>query len=257
VSGSGTVDYTGNTHTGYSSWDEDNTGGISFNTFTDVIGGATDTVTYTGHGIATGEAIFYSDEGGTDAIGLTDNAMYFVRAVDANTLAFYLTERAATDDVNRIDLTVATTPGETHKIYSANAAVWNNTGSAITLAIAGGGDGPSVRNTSGSTTTVDNVVTVTITVQDSALDPIENAQTWVAEGSDFENPGTVLSNADTNASGVSSFTYDFSTDQAILINIRKSSTGTTRYLDFRTTGVIEAGGFGLTVTLAEDPVATP
>lgn len=257
TSGTGSVAYDGNTHTGYSAWDEDNTGGISFNTFTDVIGGATDTVTYTLHGIATGEAIFYSDEGGTDAIGLTDDAMYFVRAVDANTLAFYLTHRAATDDANRIGLTVAITPGETHKIYSANAAVWNDTGNAITLAIGTPGDGPSVRNSSGSTTTVDNTVTVSVTCVDAAGDPIQNAQVWVAEGTDRDNPGTVLSNADTNVSGISSFSYNFSTDQDILISIRKSSTGGTRYFSVETTGLIGAAGFALRRTLVEDTTVLP
>ena len=252
------IAYDGNTHTGYSNWDEDNTGGISFDTETDVTGGATDTVTYTGHGISTGEAVFYNDEGGTETIGLTDGDMYFVRAVDADTLAFYLTERAANDDANRIDLTASGGgSGETHKIYSANAAVFNNTGGSLNLNIGTPGDGPSVRNGIGASTTVNNTVTVSILVQDSDLTPIENAQTWVAEGTDFENPGTVLSNADTNASGISSFSYDYSTDQAIQVKVRKSSTGSTRYVDFRTTGTIEAAGFSLTVTLAEDPNVLP
>jgi hypothetical protein len=250
TSGSGSVAYNGNTHTGYSNWDEDNTGGRAFEADTDVTGGATDTITFTGHGIATGEAVFYSDEGGTAVGGLTDNAMYFVRAVDVDTLAFYLTERAATDDANRIDLTAG--GSETHKIYSANAAVWNDTGSAITLAIGSPGDGPSVRNTSGSTTSVDNTVTVSITVVDAAGDPIETAQVWVAEGTDRSNPGAVLSNADTNASGISAFPFDFSSPQAILISIRKSSTGSDRYESVETTGTIGAGGFTLRRTLVID-----
>lgn len=253
------IAYNGNTHTGYSNWDEDNTGGRSFNTFSDVTGGATDTITFTGHGISTGEAVFYSDEGEAtpDAIGLTDDAMYFVRAVDANTLAFYLTERAATDDANRINLTAGSSPGQTHKIYSANAAVFNNTGGAVTLNIGSPGDGPSVRNSSGSTTTVNNTVTVAFTVVDESGAFIQNAQVWVAEGTDFDNPGTVLHNALTNASGFTSFSYDYSTDQAILYKIRKSSTGSTRYFDRRATGTIEATGFSARVTLVEDTIALP
>jgi hypothetical protein len=149
------------------------------------------------------------------------------------------------------------TAGQTHKIYSANAAVWNDTGGAVTLNIGSPGDGPSVRNSSGSTTTVNNTVTVAITVVDELGAAIQNAQVWVAEGTDFDNPGTVLSNADTNVSGLSSFSYDYSTDQAILYKIRKSSTGGTRYIDRRATGTIEATGFTARVTLVEDDIVLP
>ncbi len=79
----------------------------------------------------------------------------------------------------------------------------------------------------------------------------------MAEGTDFDNPGTVLHNADTNASGFTSFSYDYSTDQAILYKIRKSSTGGTRYFDRRATGTIEATGFSARVTLVEDTIALP
>jgi hypothetical protein len=255
TSGSGAVALTGNTFTGYFDNDEDNTGGWAFEADTDVTGGATDTITITGHGFATGDPIHYSDEGGTTIVGLVDNDLYFIRSVDVNTVALYLTHRAATDDANRLDLTAGS--AETHKLYSANAAVWNDTGLAVTLNIGGGGSGPSVRNTSGSTTLVVNTVTITITVVDQAGDPVENAQVWTAEGTDRDNPGSVLDNGDTNASGVRSFSFEFASPQPILISIRKSSTGADRFVPVETSGTIDAGGFALRRTLATDVNVLP
>jgi hypothetical protein len=255
TSGSGAVALTGDIFTGYFDNDEDNTGGWAFNANTDVTGGATDTITITGHGFATADPIHYSDEGLTAITELTDNALYFIRSVDVNTVALYNTARAATDDVDRISLT----PGvsEVHKLYSANAAVWNDTGLAVTLNIGGGGSGPSVRNTSGSTTLVVNTVTITITVVDQAGDPVENAQVWTAEGTDRDNPGTVLDNGDTNASGVRSFSFEFASPQPILISIRKSSTGSDRFVPVETSGTIDSGGFTLRRTLATDVNVLP
>jgi hypothetical protein len=255
TSGSGAVALTGDIFTGYFDNDEDNTGGWAFNASTDVTGGATDTITIIGHGFVTGDPVHYSDEGGTTVVPLTDNELYFVRADDANTLGMFDTARAATDNVDRISLT----PGvsEVHKLYSAHAAIWNDTGLAVTLNIGGGGSGPSVRNTSGSTTLVVNTVTITITVVDQAGDPVENAQVWTAEGTDRDNPGTVLDNGDTNASGVRSFSFEFSSPQPILISIRKSSTGSDRFVPVETSGTIDSGGFTLRRTLATDVNVLP
>jgi hypothetical protein len=66
---------------------------------------AADTLTVTGHGLATGDAVTYSFGDDDEAIGaLTDGDTYFVRVVDANTLRLYGTRDNAVDDVNRIDL---------------------------------------------------------------------------------------------------------------------------------------------------------
>jgi hypothetical protein len=140
--------------------DEDATGGWSFNASTDVTGGATDTIGITGHGFSTGDAVYYSDEGGTAITELTDQALYYVRSVDANTVALYLSDSAAIANSNRISLT----PGvsETHKLYSANATIFNNTGADVTINISGGST-PTIRNGTGSTTTVVQSVTLTLT----------------------------------------------------------------------------------------------
>jgi hypothetical protein len=46
---------------------------------------------------------------------------------------------------------------------AADAAVFNDTGGAITITIVGGGDSPSVRNGAGATTTIVSAVAVTLT----------------------------------------------------------------------------------------------
>ena len=145
---------------GYFANDEDATGGWSFNANSSVTGGATDTISITGHGFSTGDPIYYSDEGGTAITELTDQALYYVRSVDANTVALYLSDSAAIADSNRISLT----PGvsEIHKLYSANAAIFNDTGAAVTINVSGG-TSPTIRNGTGATTTVVQAVTLTVT----------------------------------------------------------------------------------------------
>ena len=138
--------------------------GWEFDTELDVTGGATDTVDYTGHGLVTGDGIFYEKQGGTEAIGLTDAARYYVRAVDANTLAFYSTLDDAVNDANRISLTPSGGgSGETHALYSDSAAFHNSSGGLITLNVGQDGDTPSIRNSGGATTVVNNNKTVVFT----------------------------------------------------------------------------------------------
>ena len=95
-------------------------------------------------------------------------------------------------------------------------------------------------------------VTVSITVNDQANSPIQNAQTSV-----FLTDGTAVLNADTNASGIASTSYAGSTPANVVIRVRKSSTGTTRYENYSTTAIIASGtGLTATVVLREDTIAT-
>jgi hypothetical protein len=161
-----TVSFPGNTFSSYAT-DPDVAGeGWQFDTETDVTGGATDTITYTGHGFTTGDPIYYSQEGivSPEAIGLSEDVLYWVRADDANTIGVFLSETAATSNTNRISLTASTSGnGETHALYSANAAIHNSTGSAVTINVTSGGATPSVRNSNGSSTVVNNNTTITLT----------------------------------------------------------------------------------------------
>ncbi len=53
------------------------------------------TITITGHGFTTGDKIKYSNGGGANITGLTNNTDYFVISVDANTIKLASTESAA------------------------------------------------------------------------------------------------------------------------------------------------------------------
>lgn len=145
--------FTGNSFVGYGPTV------FAFNTTSDV-DAATDVVTETAHGYTTGMAVEYRKQGGSAAIGLTDATTYYVRAVSSSTLAFYTSSANAIADTSRIALT--STGSETHYINSIDAAIYNNSGGAITLNVSGGTT-PTIRNGSGATTTVNSTVTITVT----------------------------------------------------------------------------------------------
>ena len=64
-----------------------------------------------------------------------------------------------------------------------------------------------------------------------------------------------LMNEVTNGSGVATESFNYSTNTPIIVRIRKSSLGTTRYVPVNTTGTITTTGFSLTVTLIQDIIA--
>ena len=75
----------------------------TFASATDVNTG-TDQVTVTGHGYSTGFGVFLST-GGSLPTGLSATILYFLRAVDANTLTFHLTSADAQANTNIVDIT--------------------------------------------------------------------------------------------------------------------------------------------------------
>jgi hypothetical protein len=205
----------------------------------------------------TGQAVYYNDKGGTETIGLTDGNQYWVNMITTTTLSLHTSAANANSDTARVNLTASGTGlGEVHELGSENAAVFNDQAGAVTISVTDLGDGPSVRNGIGASTTVSNDVNVTVTVKDEAGAAVNLAQVWIAEGTDPDAPGTEVMNADTNASGIATTTYNFTSDQAIMIRIRKSSTGVTRYVPVFATGTITSSGFTLTRTIVEDTIAT-
>lgn len=106
------------------------------------VNGTTEAVTVTAHGLSTGDYVLYSREGGSHNIGLTDATNYFVRAIDANTLAFYaygatVGRQNSFTDTSRINLTAAGAPGENHSIVltpdtRADHTVSGTTGVGVT-----------------------------------------------------------------------------------------------------------------------------
>lgn len=151
-----TYGFVSNTFTGY----DPTTYEKSFHTITDV-DAATDLITITSHPYTTGDAVVYSDENLSDTVGLTDNTVYYIRSASANTISLHVNEGDAVNNQNLVNLSDGAA-GQTHKIYGANAAIWNDSGGLVTINVTTGST-PSIRNTSGSTTAVNNSLTYVLT----------------------------------------------------------------------------------------------
>lgn len=130
---------------------------------------------------------------------------------------------------------------------AGDRAIYNNAGGAVTINVTDLGDTPTYRDGTGASTTVQNAVNITITVKDAANNLLDNIRVAVYDSGD-----TQLMN-ELTVSGIATESYAYTADENISIRIRKSSTGTTRYIPVSTTGTITSAGFALTVTLLEDP----
>ncbi|OGV97342.1 hypothetical protein A2W24_06450 [Microgenomates group bacterium RBG_16_45_19] len=233
ITAAGTYTFNGHTFSG---------GGpaaIAFHTQTDV-DADNDEIDATGHGYTDGDAIYYQDQGGTDTIGLTDGNMYYVNAVTVDSLAFYPTKADALADTNQVALSDGAA-GQTHFLYSAKADVYNNSGGAVTINVTNEGDIPTIRNSDGSSTTVNQPVTLTIT------GVTENTQCWVYTGTTelMNTTATTLVSGDTYQATA---TYNYTTDTAITVRTREMG-----YLPFETTGTITNDGLTVTAVWQVDP----
>lgn len=145
--------------------------------------------------------------------------------------------------------------GFSYTDYGANgtdtAVIRNNSGGAVTIDVVGG-DTPTYQNGAGSSTTVNNSVTLTITVRDRVTKAaIQNAQTSIRLA---DSPFTELMNEDTNVSGIATESYNYpGTPQNIVYRVRKSeTTDDPRYISQSDTGQITSNGFILDVNLEEN-----
>lgn len=133
---------------------------------------------------------------------------------------------------------------------TGNEAIYVNIASGnMTINITGGGSTPSIR-TAGATVTVQNAVTVTVTVKDSAtLAAIENARVLVEKTSD----GTDILTGLTNASGVATTSYAYTADIAITGTARRASIAYgTLYKPGAISGTITSTGLSITILLNSD-----
>lgn len=135
---------------------------------------------------------------------------------------------------------------------STGAAIYNDSGGSVTLNISGGGTTPTYRNGTSASTVVNNAVTLTITVKDENNANIVGASVAIYRESDMVQ----LMNEQTSGSGVATESFNYSSDTPIIIRVRKSSVGSTRYVPINTTGTITATGFTLTITLIQDIIAS-
>lgn len=101
-----------------------------------------------------------------------------------------------------------------------------------------------------SATKIETPVVVTVHVEDTSGSNIQNAQTYIADSA----TGTiVLMNEDTNSSGIATENFIYTSDLDVIVRVRKSSTGDTRYVDYETTGTVTSTGYYVNVVLREDP----
>lgn len=134
-----------------------------------------------------------------------------------------------------------------------SAAIYNNSGGAVTLNIINGGDTPTFRNGAGASTTVNNTVTVGVTVVDLSGTPIENARVLILAGAggDLTEGATILSGL-TDASGrLESTGFNYTNTQAITGRVRKAS-GSPYYKTSNIIGTIGANGFDATIQMLGD-----
>jgi hypothetical protein len=137
---------------------------------------------------------------------------------------------------------------------SSSAAIYNNSGGAVTINISGGGSTPTIRNGTSATTTVNNTVTVRVTaIKASDASTIQNARVYLT--ADTGGPlaqGTIILNGLTNASGVIEDTgFNFTSNQPVTGRVRKSTT-TPLFKTSNLSGTIISSGLLLQASMIGD-----
>jgi len=219
----GTFSFSGNTFTGFATGDQDT---HEFDN-TDDVNATTDRITLlTGHGYVTGDPVVYDRRltANTGLTGLTEDNTYFVN-VSTNDVSLHLNQGDAINDNATIALTVGT-GNETHALWPANAAIFNDSGGLVTINVSDGST-PTIRNALDSTTVINNNVAVTFSgMRDNTevrvyaagtkteLDGIENAtagtpdnRTFVASVAGATSVDYVLHNTQYEYIRVEGFTW--------------------------------------------------
>ena len=127
------------------------------------------------------------------------------------------------------------------------AAIFNDSGGAVTINVTGG-VAPTVRNGAGASTTVNVLAPLSVTVTDVAGTPIQDARVYIRPS----GGGATILTGLTNASGVLTGNYTGSTPQSIEGWVRKATLPGTLYKQFTIAGTIEASGFSVSALMTED-----
>jgi len=221
LSSTGSVSFSGNTFTSYGPAARSFNAATGVNTTTDVI-----TLDDT-HGYANGEPAYFQDQGGTAPTGLTDGSLYYVRSESSTTITLYDTaaHAIAGGATGRADITA--TGSGTQYIYSAAAAIYNNSGGAVTITITNGGNIPSYRNSDGSSTTIVASVNLAVHVENETGTDIEAAQVFIRKSGAYYN---YTSHNTNNSSGDATFEVNEAIDsdlpQSGWLHVWDSSTNT-------------------------------
>jgi hypothetical protein len=170
---------------------------------------------------------------------------------------------SATDDVKycsfinnarATDLLTTGTYSYSNHNFSGNLVdIRNDSSGAATIDVVGTGGSPAIKEeVDDAATTINNAVTITVTVLNTAGVAIQNARVAIYRASD----NSELLNALTNPSGIATTTFAFVSNTNIYIRVRKTSTGSTRYFNNDSSGTITSSGFSSTITMITDSIAS-
>jgi len=126
-----------------------------------------------------------------------------------------------------------------------NAAIYNDSGGAVTINILGGGSTPTVRNGASASTTINNAVTLTVTVKNESNVAVNGARVRISKQSD----SSLVANGTTNASGVYTASYNYTGSLAVNVAVRLKG-----YIPFDTTGTITTSGLDVNVRFIKDTI---
>ena len=137
-----------------------------------------------------------------------------------------------------LTFTNVTVTGSVFNDSASNTLQINAVNSSLTAGDPGTGNGQ---------TNIQNSVNVTITCVDTSGAAIENARVYIEE----DPGGTEVINSLTNASGVATTSYNFSSDQAVIGRARRG-TSSPLYKSSSISGTITSSGLTATVTMVDD-----
>ena len=116
-----------------------------------------------------------------------------------------------------------------------DAAIYNNSGGAVTINVLSGGDNPTFRDGTGASTAVVNSVTVTLN------DLVAGSVVYILNTTDSVEIARLVEPTSTFST-----TVNYTADKALLIRVRNHSSAPF-YQDFQATGTLTAAGFNLNV----------
>jgi len=141
------------------------------------------------------------------------------------------------------------------KFSGCTKDIENSTAGTVVIKNTNGSNASTSEETGGGSTSIETTVYLKVYVKDEDGNNIQNAQVAIFKQNDM----TQLMNEDTDANGYAeeTFNYGGGPDVDIYLRIRKSTTGTTRYVPISTLGKITSDGFTYYAVLIEDDIALP
>ena len=152
---------------------------------------------------------------------------------DGNTLTGYGTQTTGTN-------ITSTTNGALSVTLASNAI--------LTIRVVNQGTIPTVEINGTGTVNIEQNVGIIISVKDASGTAVNGAQVVVFN----ETTGATITNQLTNASGEFTSAVNASASVPIVLRVRKSTTGSTRYIPVETTANTGTNGVSVSVTLIED-----